>query len=404
MSSTFIICPRPTEWQWLHESQDRTIQSGDINALATAFAAGPAADIVLVVPAEDLLLHRVDVPARSRKQLRQATPYALEDALAAPVETLHFAFDRRGGDAGTAVAVVDRQLLQSWLDALKAAGITPDRAVAETQLIPWQTGSDALSIVSDTGPAGNGRCLLRWADDQAGVTEAENLGSTLEMLLAAQPNIQRIYDYRMSADTDLEIPAAGLPVERHDNAQPILGNAGRHGLSLNLLQGRFAADAERSLSASWRWPAVLAAACLLLATTANLLQWNRLRAHSAALDQAIQTQFRQAFPEIRRIQDPLIQARQAVEQLRQQSAGANSEFLMLLAHIAPDMAARSQVRLRQLRFQDNRLRLDLAAPALPQLEQLQQTADADGIQAALQAAAISDQQVTATLELSRGTR
>ncbi|MFY8136132.1 MAG: type II secretion system protein GspL, partial [Aquimonas sp.] len=53
-------------------------------------------EIVLLLPAESVLLTRAPRVARSEGLLRQALPFALEERLATPVEQLHFAFSGAG--------------------------------------------------------------------------------------------------------------------------------------------------------------------------------------------------------------------------------------------------------------------------------------------------------------------
>ncbi len=68
-----------------------TIGSG---ALAQAAAAAGARQVVVLVPAVDVLRARASVPLRSGPRLLQALPFALEDQLAEDVDSLHFAAGR----------------------------------------------------------------------------------------------------------------------------------------------------------------------------------------------------------------------------------------------------------------------------------------------------------------------
>ena len=95
-----------------------------------------AVEIVVLVPAEDVLLTEARVPARNRAQLLQALPFAVEDQLLAPVESLHFAAATGEGDA-VGVAVVAKATLRSWLDRLSEAGIRADAILPDSLALPF---------------------------------------------------------------------------------------------------------------------------------------------------------------------------------------------------------------------------------------------------------------------------
>ena len=79
----------------------------------------------MLVPGEDVLLAETSVAARSREQLARAVPFALEDQLAEPVETVHFAV-LADSPREPGVAVVRRDRMASLARRSRAAGIRPD--------------------------------------------------------------------------------------------------------------------------------------------------------------------------------------------------------------------------------------------------------------------------------------
>src|SRR5690606_11540601 len=95
---------------------------------ASALAA--ADEVVVLVPAGDVLLTETTLGARTRAQLLKALPYAVEDQVLAPVEELHFAAQRGEGDR-VGVAVVAKERLRGWLRRLDEAGIRADRLLPE---------------------------------------------------------------------------------------------------------------------------------------------------------------------------------------------------------------------------------------------------------------------------------
>ncbi|HSS07937.1 MAG TPA: type II secretion system protein GspL, partial [Rhodanobacteraceae bacterium] len=110
---------------WLRLGADGRAPVTSAPGLPPASAMTDATEIVVLVPAEDALIAEARVAAKSRAQLMQAVPFAIEDQLLAPVEDLQFAASESEGDA-VGVAVVSRAKLRGWLDQLAAAGIRPD--------------------------------------------------------------------------------------------------------------------------------------------------------------------------------------------------------------------------------------------------------------------------------------
>src|SRR5690606_18576608 len=94
--------------------------------------------VSLVLPAEEVLGLQAPRVARSRAALALALPFAIEEQLAAPVETLHVAFDGESSGERVALAVTDAARLRQRLDALAEAGLAVDACHAEWQLLPGE--------------------------------------------------------------------------------------------------------------------------------------------------------------------------------------------------------------------------------------------------------------------------
>ncbi|RPI12964.1 MAG: type II secretion system protein GspL, partial [Lysobacterales bacterium] len=113
MSETLVIRLRATEQapaSWLivdsNGARSGPVQSGPV---ADALAAAQGRRVVVLVPGSEVTLAEPELPLRGGARLAQAVPFALEEQLAADVETLHFAVgSREAGSVGTPVAVVER--------------------------------------------------------------------------------------------------------------------------------------------------------------------------------------------------------------------------------------------------------------------------------------------------------
>ena len=68
----------------------------------------------IIVPGTEVSITSVDLPIKSRKKLRTAIPYALEDQLADDLKLLHFCSGKRLSNGYLPIAVVNHPLIQNW--------------------------------------------------------------------------------------------------------------------------------------------------------------------------------------------------------------------------------------------------------------------------------------------------
>ncbi len=93
------------EWAVVAVGEDRAIQLGG-GTLAELVAAIGDDPITLLLAAEDVALCEVHIPARSRRQLETAAPYAVEELVVGPRRTAN---RRRGAGYGRTDRSSDRQ-------------------------------------------------------------------------------------------------------------------------------------------------------------------------------------------------------------------------------------------------------------------------------------------------------
>src|SRR5690606_28081028 len=100
-------------------------------------------EIIVVVPAEDVLTTLIALPPMPKNRLLQALPFALEDQLVDDVETLHFAVGSTEINGQWPVAVVALEKMQTWMALLTSWHIKPDRLISAINGLPvslntWQ--------------------------------------------------------------------------------------------------------------------------------------------------------------------------------------------------------------------------------------------------------------------------
>ena len=261
-------------------------------------AAGAGRQVVVLVPAAEVLLTRASVPTRNRHRLLQAIPYVLEEQLADDVATLHFALGPETADGGITVAVVARAQMSMWLDRLQEAGVRPDLLVPDTLGLPLADNEWSLLVDGDDA-------ILRTAATQGGYAEATHLSLMLEAALreAGDHPPQRLRVDVVAATGSLVTPD-GLEVVRSEVATglEILAVGLGETPAIDLLQGSFSRREQIGrMWRPWRTVAALAAAWVVLESGLAGHDIWRLKSAIAAQEQQIGQLFRSALPEVQRM-------------------------------------------------------------------------------------------------------
>jgi len=362
---------------WLRQAADGRA-SASTRGWPPASAVAEAGEIVVLVPAEDVLLTTARVAAKSRAQLLQAVPFAIEDQLLAPVEDLQFAASEGGGDA-LGVAVVAKATLRGWLDRLAANGIRPDVMLPDSLALPLEPDHATLVIEND-------RALARLAPWSAFACAPAELATWL-----ARADVQRpldVFDFR-------DAPAQRLPAdvatyaERQRDALVSFARALRKP-ALNLLSGEFAPQHRAARGARWwRIATALAAAAVVLAVLNLGFEVIQLSRASARMDAEAQDAVRKAFPdvdngELSRL-TPADIARTRIERLR--GGAESSGFLRVVAAIAPVLGSTTRIQTRGMEFRNGVLELGLRAPDVATLDTVRERLAAQpGLKVAVTAA------------------
>jgi general secretion pathway protein L len=292
---------------------------------------GPHLEVVVLVPAQQLSWHQVQLPkgllARrffqptNPQRLRAVLEGLLEDQLLDEPAQLHFALEPQPqADAPVWVAACDRAWLQGALQVLAQAGLQVSRIVPA---FSPSTHADTLRVIGEPGDAhlvctARGGvtvwplskttvALLDWPDKQ-------RIVATPSVAALAEQLFQRPVDLASAAQHSLQ--AAQSP---WDLAQFELLNASRSRLWTHLSTGL-----GRFLKApAWR-PARLALLALLLVNLVglNLGAW-QAQAALQAQKIAIRDVLTRTFPSVRVVVDAPVQMSKELLAL-QQANGATS--------------------------------------------------------------------------------
>jgi general secretion pathway protein L len=360
-----------------------TPQSG---ALSQAAVAAAGRRLAVIVPSSDVLMTEVELPpVKSGVRVQQLVPYALEEQLAADIETLHFALGARNLHTGrTAVAVVTRALMDQWTGALAAAGLEPEILCTEAALLPDNPGHVLALLEADTlwvRRSGQMPLALPALDVKVALTTALGADITADdLIFYASPEDW----HRRSAEVEaLRSQCASLKVQLLNfGPLPLLAPQLEQGRALNLLRDQYAP--KSSLGAPWRrWrlAAMLAAALLALHVSGLALQLQLQRHSERTLDDAIGSIARSVIPG----DSGRGAVRERIEQrlLGAQAGGSDAGLLPALSVLAQALKGADGAQIQSLSFRDDGLDLQLTAHDAENLERVDQSLRSNGWQAEL---------------------
>jgi general secretion pathway protein L len=219
--------------------------------LIIAERGGPA---TIVVPTEQVRLLAVDLPLPSRAKRLQALPFAVEELIAEPVESVHLALGAEVAPRRYLVGVVRHELMAAWVDSAEDAGL------GHAAMVP-----DALALPRP----GEGEWAVDLGGDRAVVRAGDGTGFAIPpaMLQAAWQAAARPAARSCGAPLPAEMLAGGSTVEPAALAERLLAPA------LDLRQGVYARR-RSALPNVWRrlgWIVALGAAAHVVIATADTL-------------------------------------------------------------------------------------------------------------------------------------
>jgi general secretion pathway protein L len=353
--------------------------------LAQAAMEAAGRKVGLIAPSGDVLLTEVELPpAKSGTRPQQLVAYALEEQLAADIETLHFAVGAREVASGrTEVAVVTRALMTGWLEELAAAGLQPAAVCAGASLLPDNPGHTVVMLDRDT-------LSLRRAGRAAIALPADNIGAALEASLGNELIADDLIFYASPEDWQqraAEVEAlrkhcASLKVQLlNAGPLPLLAPQMVTGNFINLLSGEFAPQVASGPGwQRWRLAAILAAVLFAVHVGGLSLELLQQRRSERALDAEIGAIARNALPGDSG-QGPV---RTRVEQrlLGAQGDSTGTGFMPALAALAQALSG-AHASLQALSYRDGGLDLKLKASDADSLERINQALRSNGWQAEL---------------------
>ncbi|MFT4806945.1 MAG: general secretion pathway protein L [Paraglaciecola sp.] len=365
----------PIHWIVWSNQQNEIIASGelpDAAQLATLTNRAGRRPICALVPTSDILLKWVELPAKAGRKALAAIPFILEDEISGDISQQFFALGPKEGN-NQAVAIVNKEKLQSWLNIIKDAGLACDQLIPDVLTLPL-ADKNAWSILE------LGQQLLVRKDNWSGLQgERDWLIQAIEHHARqyAKQNEQALLvnDYsgtNLGGIDNLEVSV--MPLELPMKVLAL----GLQSVRFNLLQGEYKVNNKVDGQwKKWRLAAVLAVIALFTTLIDKGLEKNRLDEQLTTLKAQVRSEYKRAFPKAGAYRDLRTTMQRQMIALEQSGGGAS--MLIMLSQLRPAFEE-SNVKPQTMRFDSTRaeLRIQAAANNFDDLDKFKRQAEAQG--------------------------
>jgi len=327
--------------------------------------------VQIFVPGCDVLLKRLNVPAKSSRAMRLAVPYMLEDSLAEEVEQLFFAYGELANDSddnNCFTAIVAHKQMQQWLLWLAEAGIETKSILPDVLAMPLS--NDGWSAIA-LGDSAQQQVIVRQGLWQGFVLDA-NAWQLQCQAFAHQQEVDDAEELEQQENIQIQAysPLAHseqLAINAMPEELPLALMAQNQSKALNrfnLLQGQYKIKESRSHAGQqWLWVAGVAVFALLLSLGHKTAQLWQLNAEQENVKQEIVASYKKAFPKTKRVRVSTIKSQLNRELALLGGVSDRQGFLAMLAKVQPAFAKVTALKPESLKFDGKRQELRIQAQA-----------------------------------------
>lgn len=340
---------------------------------------------IVVLPSQLASIQQVTLPRLPEKKARLALPFALEDNLAQPIDSLHFAFHNDFHQHGQyLVAIIEKNIIESIIQQLHAHHIR----------------FDAITLDWFALQPGEIACM----PDYALIHNHTFHGALAYPLLSLSKNnsnattCKQIYYFPDSGIHRSEIPPE-LPMrlESITSNTWIATRLLKHPC-INLCQEKFLQShgQQHQLKKWYSYAGYLATSWLLSILLLMLIHWFTQQKKIHLLDEKIAAVYHQFFPQAQQIINPRFRISQYLKTTQNTS---NDVFWKLLTKFST-VIQNSKIAVTQLQWQSGCLQIQCTTSDFMVLHQLEKQLKAAGLQVKQNQAATENESIHSTLELS----
>lgn len=385
-------------YEWVRCENGKVESFGEVASLDDLPVNERVQDMVAVVPGELVAVHKVTIPAKSKKQFTAAAPFALEENLVDKVEDLHFVpINWRAGEP-VSVAVVAKAKMQQWQALIKQHGWRVSALEADYSLLPIHNAAKS-TIAKTTG----NNLLINTVDYDGLSLDSEFLSGWLEQISDKNYGIA-INDEALVRD----IIADGAKGKAHDARFWQIGNKMAHWLEhkpayqVNLLVGDLQTDFHNLDSEQYKPAAYLLVASFLIVLLFNGYEAISLNHESKTISARMTKLVQQTFPQVQNIipgKERFLMQQQLLSGQGGQNGAGN--FQVLVATIA-QVLKRNNALVDSMSYRLGELTLSCTLKDFAAVDKLTNSLNqTTQINAKLKSSAANGNQITARYVISR---
>ncbi|CAN5504579.1 type II secretion system protein GspL [soil metagenome] len=310
-----------------------------------------ASQLEILLPAGAVRIARVKLPRVRGHALKRVLPNLVEDNVVGDTADIQFAvLGDTGADGLREVAIVSRAWMNRAVRIIKLRRPRRATVYSEAQLVPRLP---FLVVNPDGGYLRHAAGVLPWSATSDGSAPAE-LRLAQRLLPPDQPlEAGGLAPDRAKAWSQaFGVPLVSTPWTWQGAASPAAADS--------LLQFDYAGDlsGDGGRLREWRWPLIMAAACLLVVIGGFNLRWWQLGREQSALRERIRSDFTTAFPTVPLNASPVLLAQR---ELAKVSGVSDDPFFMLTTALAQAVEpGDGKAAVRSLEYRAGVLRARLA--------------------------------------------
>ena len=367
----------------------------------------------IIVPGTDVSITSVDLPIKSRKKLRTAIPYALEDQLADDLKLLHFSSGKRLSNGHLPIAVVNRSLIQNWIDQLHKNKIYPIAMYAENQCLTKKTETISLLIENSKIHINDGYSIELIFDNldpeiaiSSIINHLDNENKKEKLNYKAEKiqifSSKKMCEQYSDAIANIKNKYKNVKVKTLDNhilqfqAKNLLSSSG-----INLLQGKFKVTKEyRHLLKLWRNSILLSVLLAIVVMIFFTLENNQLSNQVEQLKTIFLREYQVIAPNAKNIKDPRSIIRSL--QLGNVSNKESGLFLNLLTKFSSSLKQTNNIQIQGISYRNEILDIRLLTPNIMMLDVVIQNINKSGdYEASIQSTDQVNEMVNSRMQIKR---
>ncbi len=352
---------RNVSWVPLNENGRATAHE-EFGSLSEVTAISAGRHITIIAPGSLISLTKTTVPAVKKSRLNQMIPFAVEDFIADDLEFVHFGVGDRDSNGEVPVAVIGKDMMDFWHDAIIDSGIRPHEIIPEQVCLPIDEAEWCVLVDTD-------EILVRTSYDFGFSIDRDNFVEILSHAISAAgekaPMSLRVYDFsgsslaleEMEQLPDIEVQL--VEIEDDMSVLTVMAEESYGAPSINLLNGQYSLQQELSkVWAPWKPTAILTALLLIAMTVTSYLNLMSLEKQSLELKKNIQTSYKQVSESKKKPSPGKIKRilKKKLEDLESGAAG-NKDFIDVLAAVSPALS-KQRARIDSLNYRKGNLTIN----------------------------------------------